>query len=315
MAKKGNKYKVGFLAILFIILLVVCLMSLGIMKFFLPKIEFITATSSSIQGLSEGAKVKIKGVTVGQVSKIQLAMHGEYVYIFMEFDPSSFSKQSDMEIDKNKIKKFFYDNLKKQVAKGLRCQLQYEGITGALCVEIRHFDMNKYKTEEVALPPDLPPYIPSVAQASIGNMLEDAQTTLKKISRINFKQITGKLDHLLTTTEALLNNNDPERIISEIGEISNNLKEMTSSFNSVINKARITEMTDNLKDAVIDAKLFMGQLRQDLNEANLSQTANSIRLLIRNTNSLIEYFNMNPDSIIKGRSGHSAVPAFGKKNH
>ncbi|HPN85127.1 MAG TPA: MlaD family protein, partial [Victivallales bacterium] len=65
---------------------VISLISLGMLKYFRESYEFFTIVESSVQGLEKGAKVKLKGVTIGQVSKIQLASDRS-VHIYMSFDP------------------------------------------------------------------------------------------------------------------------------------------------------------------------------------------------------------------------------------
>ncbi|HJO93761.1 MAG TPA: MlaD family protein [Victivallales bacterium] len=278
MANKGNKYKVGFLAILFIVLLIIALMSLGVWKYFLPKIQFMTATTGSVQGLSKGAKVKIKGVPVGHVTRIQIGMQGSYIYIFMEFDPTTFIKSSDIKIKVSEMKKYFEENLQNQIAAGMRCQLQYEGITGQMYVEIKNVDLKKRKfdnPEKIFIPKNHPLYIPSIPQASIANMLEDAQLAIKNI-----------------------------------GDISSNLKNMTNTFSEVINKDKVDEMTNNVKKAVIDFGLLANETRKNLRESNIPETLSTTREMIRNLNILIKYIDMNPDALIRGRTERNIVPPF-----
>ena len=314
MANKGNKYKVGLLTIIFLVLLVICLMSLGIMKYFQPKISFMTATTETVQGLSVGAKVKIKGVTIGQVSKIQLSAKGRYIYIFMEFDQTSFAKQSDLNLSMSEMREYFNENLQKMINEGVRCQLQYEGITGSMFVEIRKFNLKRYPvTPEFTLPPNPPIYIPSIPQASIGNMLEDAQIALKKIGKVDFEKISNQMDGLLTAGNDMIKSKKIEKIINEIGAISLNLKNMTNSFNAVINEKRITELTDNINNGITDFRLLSVDARETMQDADIPGLIKTTKTLIRNTDLLIKYIDMNPNALLMGRSGHSVVPTFIEK--
>ena len=72
MSNKGNKYKVGILVFISFLALILSLLSLGITKYFRKTYAFMTVVNTSVQGLERGAKVKFKGVTVGQVKQIQL---------------------------------------------------------------------------------------------------------------------------------------------------------------------------------------------------------------------------------------------------
>ena len=83
MSNIGNKYKVGVFAIVAFAILILGLISLGTFKYFRTTYSFMTAVSTSVQGLEKGAKVKIKGVTIGSVDKIQLGPEMKVTYIYI----------------------------------------------------------------------------------------------------------------------------------------------------------------------------------------------------------------------------------------
>ena len=96
MSNIGNKYKVGVFAVVAFAILILGLVSLGTLKYFRTTWDFMTVVSASVQGLEKGAKVKIKGVTIGSVEKIQLGPEMKVTYIYMKFDPEAFSKVASL---------------------------------------------------------------------------------------------------------------------------------------------------------------------------------------------------------------------------
>lgn len=225
MAKKGNKYKIGALALAAIVILVLGLLSLGIMKYFQPEILFMTSTESSVQGLKVGSNVKIKGVTIGSVSSIKIGLEASMIYITMEFDLNTFLDQSQTKLPI--ITKNYQENFNKKVEpmiqKGLRCQLQYEGITGDMYVDIAYFNPKEYPVILPELPENHPTYIPLVPTPTIGNILQTTQDIAKKLNDINLKKITDNFDALVLS----------------ISDFTNQLRE-------IVNRQRINEIGDNV---------------------------------------------------------------------
>lgn len=244
MAKKGNKYKIGALALAAIVILVLGLLSLGIMKYFQPEIFFMTSTESSVQGLKVGSNVKIKGVTIGSVNSVKIGLEASMIYITMKFDLNTFLDQSQTKlpiITKN-YQEDFNRRVDPMIKKGLRCQLQYEGITGDMYVDIAYFNPNEYPVIIPELPENHLIYIPLVPTPTIENILQTTQDIAKKLNDINLKKITDNFDVLVLS----------------INDFTNQLKE-------IVNKQKINEIGDNIN--------------YSLNR--FDQTMNSINVLVK----------------------------------
>jgi hypothetical protein len=83
-----------------------------------------TLFNESVQGLDIGSPVKYKGVPIGKVKKISIRAEDKLIRVDMEIAsaPLKISKQRRMEsID------YFDDFMKKEIANGLRCQMNYAG--------------------------------------------------------------------------------------------------------------------------------------------------------------------------------------------
>ena len=151
MTKKGNKYKIGALALAAIIILIMGLLSLGITKYFQPEILFMTVSENSVQGLKVGSNVKIKGVTIGSVKNIRVGWKGATIYITMKIDLNAVLDHAQTKIifKKSEAKRVFEQRTKEFVKNGLRCQLQYEGITGDMYINLAYFDPKECNAHNV----------------------------------------------------------------------------------------------------------------------------------------------------------------------
>src|SRR5438105_13368686 len=70
MSAQANFFKLGFFVIGATVVLVLLLLILGSGRWFQSKIPIETYLNESAQGLEVGAKVKYRGVVVGEVAKI-----------------------------------------------------------------------------------------------------------------------------------------------------------------------------------------------------------------------------------------------------
>ncbi|MEI6056329.1 MAG: MlaD family protein [Lentisphaerota bacterium] len=225
MAKNGNKYKIGALALAAIVILVLGLLSLGVMKYFQPEILFMTSTESSVQGLKVGSNVKIKGVTIGSVNSIKIGLEASTIFITMKFDLNTFLDQSQakLPIITHNYQENFNKKVDPMIAKGLRCQLQYEGITGDMYVDIAYFDPKEYPVILPELPENHPLYLPLIPSPTIGNILQTTQDIAKKLNDIDIKKIIANFDDL----------------VLGINDFTNQLKE-------IANKQKINTIGDNI---------------------------------------------------------------------
>lgn len=257
MAKKGNKYKIGALALAAIVILVLGLLSLGILKYFQPAISFMTSTTNSVQGLKVGSNVKIKGVTIGAVKRIKIGLEGEIIYITMQLDISTLLDQAEESfVMKNReAQEVFNEKAKGFISKGLRCQLQYEGITGDMYVDMAYFDPKTYPAKSPKLPAGHPVYIPIVPSPTIGNILQITQDIAEKLNDIDVKKITDNFDALLLGLNDFTNQVRAIVNRQKIDEIGNNINYSLNRFDQTMNSINMLVRTiQKQPDSVIWGK-------------------------------------------------------------
>lgn len=346
MSNMGNKYKVGVLVILALVGLILSLLSLGVLKYFRKTYEFMTVVDCSVQGLEKGAKVKFKGVTIGQVSSIKITPEENLIYIFMQFDPQSIVKQisDDVELEKDGEhgEKMFKIFIKDAVKKGLRCQLQMAGITGTLFVDISYFDAKQYPVKDYRLPNEHIPYLPSVETVSIVTILEKIQKSVIEIGEINFKKLFTRLDDFLKTANSVIDNGDVTDTLQEIRRIGGNLREVSESLKNTFTRERMMKIDgdlqkafDNIQATLTEIKRFSQEADQQLKQSKIPETSRKAREFLdegtkaasvlgdvkkdfrptlRRLNDtlialreLINYLEKNPSSIVRGKAEKRVV--------
>ncbi len=279
MSNKGNKYKVGLLAISSLILTIVILVSLGIMSTFQESYSFMTVISTSVQGLEKGAKVKFKGVTIGKVDQILISRDGGNILIYMEMDPKAVAaknyklEETGKDLDKQEQFKRFMET---RIKNGARCQLRYGGITGNLYIEIGIYDTGKFLKKDYQLPKDHPPYIPSIPPVLIGNIMGTLQEALEHIANI-----------------------DVNKIVKDIEKTMLNVNKTLTEINKGIKDAQISKLSESMNGFLNSSETAMDEILELRKTIDVTlQNANDIMAAAK---TLIQYIEEHPASLINGR--------------
>ena len=165
MANLANKYKLGIFVVGAFIIFLVALILFGFFAFMKPKIKCMTIVDSSVQGLSVGAKVKFSGVPIGEITNIKIST-GNLVYIYMEIYSNALAQSNSEDADMS-----LSEYITEQVKNGLRCQLMYEGITGALYQELQFVDLFQFPSNTIPKPTQDILYIPSIPPVLFGSII------------------------------------------------------------------------------------------------------------------------------------------------
>jgi ABC-type transporter Mla subunit MlaD len=304
MSNLGNKYKVGVFSVVAFIILITGLISLGTFKYFRQTYDFLTIVTASVQGLEKGAKVKIKGVTIGSVAKVQLNPDMDQIYIYMKFDRDAFAKATSKRIiqdselkhmSRQQVLEVFSESMSEHVKKGLRCQLMYGDITGNLFVELAMFDPDKNPPREFDLPEGHPPYVPSIPTVTIGNIMDEIHRATENVAQMDLKKVSDQLNSFLEKANNILNEQDFRKIIKEVESISSNLDELILRVKDVLDKKRMEEMTksvqktfDNFNSTLDAIEKLAQESSSELKDAKLAETSEKTRTLLDNSNTAVK---------------------------
>ncbi|WP_338670051.1 MlaD family protein [Pseudodesulfovibrio methanolicus] len=207
MVRKKDYFKLGLYIILGTGMLLAVVIILGAGRFFQTTYPLETYFDESVNGLSVGSPVKLRGVQVGRVAEINFvsniypqanADEARYVYVRCEINPDLFE---------NLTAKDFVTYVARDAERGMRIRPTSLGLTGQLFLNTVYQDPKS----NPPLPIDWTPenaYIPSVP--STLSRVEEAVTTISKtLSSLkqedlesiikDVKSIVGTIDHFMKT--------------------------------------------------------------------------------------------------------------------
>jgi ABC-type transporter Mla subunit MlaD len=202
MSLKANYFKLGLFVIAAIASLAVLLIVIGSGRAFQQKITIETYFNESVQGLDIGSKVKYRGVTIGEVTKITftyvryqqdkpMSQRLRYVLVEAQLQPKLLGGRAAV----NDIAGA--ENMKAEVEKGLRVRSAAQGITGTNYLEMDYVDPP---------PPLLPidwtpdnPYVPST-QSTVTALINSATEVMERLHKLDIETTLANLNTLLVTT-------------------------------------------------------------------------------------------------------------------
>jgi phospholipid/cholesterol/gamma-HCH transport system substrate-binding protein/paraquat-inducible protein B len=232
MSRKPNFFKVGVFVIIGSVILIIGIVVFGGAKYFRHKIYFETYFDQSVQGLTEGAPVKLLGVQIGAVSTITFVRQVydtnlNYILVRGYYFPDTLGTTVYTEEE-------FAAEVEKQVKKGFRLQLASQGVTGVAFLNGVYFEPDKYPRYEIGWKPKYF-YIPS-APSTITTITDSITQLTTNMNKINFKQISDDIQNLLEAATTAVKDaeiasvsKDLQKTILKINKVATNLDSLTGS--------------------------------------------------------------------------------------
>jgi len=245
----------------------------------------------SVRGLTVGAPVDLRGVTVGEVSKIAITMEPASKKVAMavgiRFYPERLRQRSQGASDQNKPidSRKLLDTM---VKNGFRAQLRSGSLlTGQLYVAMDFFpDSPLTRINWNKQPAELP---------TVAGMMEQFQTSLMKIvqklEKVPLEQLAGDarttvqtLDTTLKSADKLLKNLDTS-VVPELNLMLKDARTTLNDANKALGEVKATMSADSPLQV---------DLRDTLHE--LGRAAQSLRILG-------DYLERNPEALLRGKQG------------
>ncbi|MEO7095591.1 MAG: MlaD family protein [Polyangiales bacterium] len=188
-----NHWKLGLFVVAGFVLALCTVVFLGARSLQKDSVKYKTYFDESVQGLEVGSPIKFRGVTIGNVSAIDIAPDGRHVGVTSEL---TLTDLNELGIAEGKGK-----NARIRVPPELRVQLASQGITGVKFLQIDFFVIKDNP------PPVLPFPVPeNYIPAAVSTMknLEDA--VVKAVDRVpeltdNLVKISSQVSVLLTSID------------------------------------------------------------------------------------------------------------------
>lgn len=236
MSKQASPRLIGAFVVVGVLLALVIVGFVGSFRAFNARQTFVVYFDSSVNNLNVGAKVKWKGVPVGQVSDIRIRWNqselSTAVPVFVEIDLDRLG----MELDDPEI-------LRQEIANGLRARMDMESIiSGMLYIELNY--VPNAGAPVLIEKEQLTPEIPAVASPldAIGDL---AFKIAENVSNIDFKRISDNLNASLENLNRVLADLDATGM-------SRSIKSAANSVTSLAGSPKVIELLDNANKTIAD---------------------------------------------------------------
>jgi paraquat-inducible protein B len=302
MSKKANPTIIGVFVIGALILVVVGALMFGSGKLFSEKRPYVLFFDEPINGLSVGAPVRFRGVTIGSVTDIKLRFDNNDmsmdIPIFIETEPDRIHTKDPAKENKILAKQRHKENMEKLIKQGLRAQLQTDSlVTGKLFIEV---DMH----------PDKPLRLLGAIQGyqEIPTILSGMEQLTKTLKELPLEELVEKTMSAVEGIDKLVNSPDLTASISAMrlalegfGKMAKNVDgqvdPIAESFRNTAKSA--SETLEQVTLALEEIRNLTGKnspIYYEVNQAfeDLSETARSISILA-------DYIQRHPESLIRGK--------------
>ena len=329
MSKQANPTIIGIfvLGAVSIALLGITVFSSG--QWFTEKSRFVVYFNESVNGLSNGALVKMQGVPIGKVTDIQVQLDPKTKHIltpvFIEIEHEK-CKQL-LQFKKIKGKQTMMEQL---VEDGLRLQLQYTSIvTGQLYIESlispdSPMNLTGLNKEFIELP---------TITSSSAKVQKNISDAFRDIQNIPFQEVFSELLITIKNIKKITGSDDMRQAIHALATSLTEIQGIMSSFNrrsesmamyaektlqhssSTLQKldAATVPLLDNVQQTLKNANTTLAQFElsakgvgEVFNEdaqlqLNLNATLSELRRSAKSLRLLADYLERHPEAIIQGK--------------
>lgn len=330
MSKRANPTAIGLFTVGALVLTVIGIATLASSAWLKSQTTFVSYFGESVNGLEVGAPVKFQGVPVGRVTDL---------LIQIELRDKTFQVPVEYEIDLKRLtsQTGTFVNLKepavlqRQIAEGLRAQLQMESIvTGMLYVELSY--------DPEALPPQLEsrptlhPEIPTSlsllaafgtqAGSLVGDMLKILFRVNEMLESVDIEEINASVVASAQSVERLADSREIRAAFAEVPIISAQFNSAMAEMQTLAERlgGAVIPLTTNLDSTNTQIQLTLQSLQRAIDESSgffstdsgigyqLQETLTGMKEAADALHLLALSLERNPDMLLRGKKSLENQP-------
>ena len=303
MSAKTNHVRIGIFVLLAVFLFIAGLMAFGARSYFAKKVTFETAIEGEIYGLSIGSRVELRGVPIGNISRIDFAPNvypetkSDVIVVEFEVDRQIYADATSATTRQSR--------LDSEVSKGLRALIKSQGVTGTSTLALEYIDPKDNPPPQLDYKPRYL-YVPS-APGQFTRMLASIEKALDNVEKLDVAGIGASVSNVLVSAA---------RLTDKVGEID--FQGVTSNANSLLVelKASVGEITSTVQNMQLDtvstnADSLLVSLRQSneklqavldrVSAAPLQETVSDVRQAVQTLNDVLLELKQYPSGFIFGK--------------
>jgi ABC-type transporter Mla subunit MlaD len=309
MSQTSSQFKIGLFVLTGLAIVLAGLVAFGVRRKLERKTEFETYVLGSVDGLSVGAAVKLRGVNVGEVTRLSFSWieypGGQPWCVVVHFDVKTSVLPGAPAAA----------NVGEGVQRGLRAIVESQGITGAAILSLVDVDPAKNPPLEFTWKPHRG-VIPS-APSQFSQILASVQGTFATLQKLDVERLVASLDLTLRSADKALqklDQFDAKRLSDSLNEAALSIAGALQETQALAKDARGTLQGMGLEAVGRDAdRLVVGlqesnaRLQQLLDRfssvdiRDLNETLAGTRQAARHLNDAIEELKKYPSGFFFGQ--------------
>ena len=339
MSKGASKTLIGGFVVGAVALLLVAVLIFGSGKIFSQKVKLVLFFEESVSGLSLGAPVVFRGVTIGSVTGMELWNYPQelkvLIPVYVEIDPARFREKGEGAGFKP------LELFDRQIKRGLRAQIKMQSlVTGQLMIYTDYFPDKPVRL--VKAEPRYPeiPTIPSgteevmkaLEKIPVHEIAMKATKALDGIERLinapetrevvgtlnatlkDFQKVAGKLDGAMDESRQALK--DVRTLVKKVEPLAAETKGALGDARNLIQGAdkEILPLAAGLKKTLDETSGVLGEASQTLKKASafvsdesvlsaeVLTTLDEMNRTMRSIQLLADYLKQHPEALLRGKS-------------
>ncbi len=322
MSQKPNPTAIGLFIVIGVALGVTGLLLFSSSKLFTQTLDCIIYCDQSLNGLNEGAPVKIRGVTIGSVKRVMVhynqATNDNSLPVIIELEKNLINERLG-----EPLTAFTGAYLEERVRSGMRASLQAESlVTGVLYVEMRRnpnapppvFHQLVKRYPEIPTEPtqiqQLMENLASLDIKGISTNINGLITRLDKVlDNLQTADISAGVTNTLASLNQLITSPDITNTLASVRTTLDQYKALAENLNG-----RIDPLADSITNSLAAASSTLAQLRgaaDNLRSAlrpdaplqhDLGQLLRQLAGTAESVSTLMEFLQQHPNALITGRA-------------
>jgi paraquat-inducible protein B len=322
MSKKINTTSIGLFIVAGVALGVTGLLLFSTSKFFSTTRDVIVYFNDSLNGLNEGAPVKLRGVTIGSVKRVMVRFNQANNDYTMPVILQLEEKLVRERLGDRSGQTFLQRTTEERIKSGLRASLQTESlVTGVLYVDCR-FNPNAPPPVFHQLTKIYPewPTEPTQIQQLFNNLasldIKSLQTNLtglitrldQTVGELKMAEISRGLTNLLASVDRLINSPDITNGLAGLRPTLDQYRDLGAKLTS-----KIDPLSDSVTNSLAEANRALAQIRgagENLRTMlapdspvrnDLDQVLQQLAGTAQSISALVDFLKRNPNALIVGR--------------
>lgn len=277
MNERKIKLRAGIFVALTLLLFILMLFYFGLSQVFVRKTMVSTCFGESVQGLSVGSEVKYQGVKVGSVRKISIIAKEKLIKVDMAIELDHFQGVGDLD-SLEESEQNFQEYISNDIQQGMRCRLEFAGITGMKYVSLDYYDKpgENFTAPPMVIRQSGAIYVP--AKSSPFKDLMVAMTrSLDRLSKVNFDGIFDEVEEVLKELNSTLSAPEIKTTMLNVAKLTANLETTTASLNRVMSEKRMDAVVEKVDRNLDSVGNLVRQFSQTAEQMKLPETTSELR--------------------------------------